>query len=168
MSKIYIGIDPGAKGFVSIHFPDGSWEFISISDNDLYEITDKLDIFVGNAEIPVVAVMEDVSAIYGSSAKGTFNFGFNKGYLIGILCAMKIPYVLVKPTVWQKEIWIRQDEVYIYKDGKKKHDTKNTSINACKRLFPYLDLKRTPSCKLIDDNKVDSILMSEYARRKNL
>ena len=53
-------------------------------------------------------------------------------------------------------------------ENKKVVSTKNTSINAAKRLFPSLDLRKSTKCKNIDDNKVDALLMSEYARRKNL
>ena len=47
-------------------------------------------------------------------------------------------------------------------------DPKPTSINAARRLFPNIDLRKNERCKKIDDNKVDSLLMAEYARRKNL
>lgn len=36
---------------------------------------------------------------------------------------------------------------------------------AVKRLFPDMDLRRTVKCTVFDDNKIDSILMCEYARR---
>ena len=47
-------------------------------------------------------------------------------------------------------------------------DTKSTSINAARRLFPNIDLRKNERCTKTDDNKVDSLLMAEYARRKNL
>ena len=52
--------------------------------------------------------------------------------------------------------------------SKKVVNTKQTSINAAKRLFPTIDLRKTTKCKNIDDNKCDSLLLSEYGRRKNL
>jgi hypothetical protein len=162
-----MGIDVGGKGFITTQ-KDGAFSHYSIEDNDLYQLSEIMaDIRQNNAE--VVCVIEDVHSIFGASAKATFNFGLNKGYLLGLLAANKIPYHLVQPKEWQKEIWSNADKVTRYKtDGGKTTDTKNTSINACKRIFPSLDLRKTPRCKNIDDNKVDSILMSEYARRKNL
>lgn len=73
-------------------------------------------------------------------------------------------------------MWGNSDIVVNYKEvtikGKKtmKKDvnTKQTSINCCKRLFPMLDLRKSERAKKIDDNKVDSILLCEYGRRKNL
>ena len=172
--KVYIGIDPGSKGFVTIQ-KKGEFEYIPIEDNDLYQLSDKIrEIRLKNANI--ACVMEETHAIFGSSAKSTFSFGFNNGYLIGLLCANKIPYTLVPPRQWQKEMWENKDMVVSYKTTtvkgkivtKKDVNTKQTSINCCKRLFPTLDLRKSERAKKIDDNKVDSILLCEYARRKNL
>lgn len=166
MSKLYMGIDVGGKGFITTQ-KDGHFNHYSIEDNDYYQLSEIMAEIRKEKEI--VCVIEDVHALHASSAKSTFNFGMCKGYLLGLLAANKIPYHLIQPKEWQKEIWTNADKVTRYKtDGGKMTDTKNTSINACKRLFPFLDLRKNPKCRKIDDNKVDSILMSEYARRKNL
>lgn len=174
MEKLYIGIDVGSKGFISMQ-KNGVWEHYSIEDNDLYQLSEiMLEARVNNDSI--ACVIEDVHPIFGSSAKATFQFGFNKGYLIGLLAANHIPYTLVQPKEWQREMWINADMVVTYKQvtvkGKetvrKEVNTKQTSINACKRLFPTMDLRKSERSKKIDDNKVDSILMCEFARRKNL
>lgn len=174
MSKCYMSIDPGSKGFICTQI-DGFFKHYSIEDNDLYQLSEIM------AEIRskydnLVCVIEDVHSIFGSSAKSTFNFGFNKGYLIGLLAANKIPYILVQPKEWQKVVWNNADMVVNYKQvknrdkivNKKEVDTKNTSINAAKRLFPTIDFRKSERAKKIDDNKVDATLMSEYARRMNL
>lgn len=173
-NKCYIGIDPGSRGFICTQC-NGIFSFYSIEDNDLYQLSEIMAKIRQENE-NLVCVIEDVHALYNSAAKATFNFGFNKGYLIGLLAANKIPYILVQPKTWQKEIWVNSDMVVDYKKvllkGKetirKEVDTKNTSINAAKRLFPNIDFRKTERCKKIDDNKVDATLMSEYARRKNL
>lgn len=173
-NKCYMSIDPGSRGFICTQC-DGNFSFYSIEDNDLYQLSEIMAKIRQENE-NLVCVIEDVHALYNSAAKATFNFGFNKGYLIGLLAANKIPYILVQPKTWQKEIWVNSDMVVDYKKvllkGKetirKEVDTKNTSINAAKRLFPNIDFRKTERCKKIDDNKVDATLMSEYARRKNL
>ena len=172
-SKLYMGIDVGSKGFISTQ-KDGVWAHYSIEDNDLYQLSRIMQEI--KRESPQIAcVIEDVHALYNSSAKSTFAFGFNKGYLIGLLAANEIPYTLIQPKTWQQEMWGNADMVVTYKKVKRKDkevvqkevNTKQTSINACKRLFPTIDLRKTPRCTKPDDNKTDSILMCEYARRKN-
>lgn len=173
-NKCYMAIDPGSKGFIVTQC-NGEFSFYSIEDNDLYQLSEIMA-KIRNTYSNLVCVIEDVHSVFGSSAKSTFNFGFNKGYLIGLLAANKIPYVLVQPKTWQKEIWTNPDMVVNYKKvtikgkeiTKKEVDTKNTSINAAKRLFPHIDFRKSERCKNLDDNKVDATLMSEYARRKNL
>lgn len=178
--KCYIGIDPGSKGYISVQY-NGEFSFYSIEDNDLYQLSEIMA-NIRNSHANLVCVVEDVHALGNSSAKSTFTFGFNKGYLVGLLAANKIPYVLVQPKTWQKEMWLNSDIVVNYKktlviDKKTKEekeivrktvDTKATSINAAKRLFPNIDFRKSDRCKNLDDNKVDATLMSEYARRKNL
>lgn len=172
--KAYMGIDVGAKGFIAVQ-KNGVWEHYSIADNDLYQLSEIMrKARLKNANI--ACVIEDVKPIFGSSAKSTFAFGFNKGYLVGLLAANKIPYTLVAPKEWQKEVWTNADMVVSYKEvvvkgkkvSKKEINTKRTSINACKRLFPTMDLRKSPRSQTPDDNKVDATLMAEYARRKNL
>ena len=173
-SKCYVGIDPGSKGFISVQ-KDGVWEHVSLEDTDLLDVGKYIKKLKEENE-NIFAILEDVHAIFGASAKSTFNFGLNKGFLLGLLIGNRIPYAMVAPKEWQKEMWDNYDIEYEFKkvvrQGKeitrKEVKTKQTSINCCKRIFPDLDLRKTTRCKNIDDNKVDSILLSEYARRKNL
>ncbi len=173
-NRVYLGIDPGAKGFITLN-TGGKIEFFSIADLDIYVIADTLGM-IKRRYPNVICVMEEVHAIFGSSAKSTFNFGEINGILKGVLMANKIPYHLVQPKVWQKEIWANKDYIINYKTKTirgversiKEINTKATSINAAKRLFPAIDFRKNERCKNIDDNKVDSLLIAEYGRRKNL
>jgi hypothetical protein len=162
MSKTYIGIDVGAKGYIAAVDSEGNWEHLSLSDTPNAAICDYLRAKATSTS--VACVIEDVHAIYGSSAAGTFSFGESKGFLVGVLTALSIPFTPVSPKQWQSCLWTNFDKV---KDGKRLN-TKKTSINAACRLFPQLDFRRTYLCKKIDDNKVDATLMAEYARRNNL
>ncbi len=173
--KTFIGIDPGAKGFITAIFPDGRMKFASIADMTEQELFEFLRSMKDMSE-QVTAVMEDVHPLFGSSAKSTFSFGEIKGLLKGLLIASKVSYTLIPPKVWQKEIWTTPDvvsspAVVHRKDGDvkvRRVDTKATSINAARRLFPDVDLRKSERSKKPDDNKVDSLLMAEYARRRNL
>lgn len=171
--RIYLGIDPGGKGFLTAII-NGDYEFYSISDLNALELNKILASLKARGN--VVAVMEEVHAIFGSSAKATFNFGEIFGLLKGLLYANAIPFHLVPPKVWQKEIWNHGDMVFSYKQitvkdkpvTRKEINTKATSLNAALRLFPNLDFRKTSRCKKPDDNKIDSILIAEYGRRKNV
>lgn len=176
MEKTYIGVDPGINGFITAIFPNGNYEFYSVCDLDELSLHRMLT-SIKERSWQVTAVLEDVHGIFGASAKSTFNFGEIKGLLKGLLIANEIPYTLVQPKTWQSEIWNNQDMVLTYKTIKKSDgteqkrkvvETKPTSINAARRLFPSIDLRKNERCRKIDDNKVDSLLMAEYARRKNL
>lgn len=173
-SRVYIGIDVGSKGFITVN-NGRDLTFLSIADNDIYAISNFLQA-VKNTYPDVVCAMEEVHAIFGSSAKATFAFGEINGILKGLLIANQIPYHLIQPKKWQSEIWENKDMVATYKTivvkgknvVKKDVNTKQTSFNAAKRIFPAVDLRKTERCKNLDDNKCDSLLICEYARRKNL
>lgn len=174
MSKIYIGVDPGSDGYVSVIGEDGVYEFLPIDGTPIQNVSN----FFGKFRLSnCVAVLEDVHAVFGSSAKGTFSFGFSKGMLLAMLVAHRIPYVLVAPKDWQNEVWINADKEYTTQKqklksgeerGVKKVDTKSTSINAARRLFPSVDFRKSEKAKKPHDGKVDALLMAEYGRRKNL
>ena len=179
--RTYIGIDPGASGFVSVMYSNGVKDFFSIKDNDVREIVDFLRGVIDQSQGDCMCCMEEVHAIFGASARTTFAFGKICGLLEGILVSLGIPYHLVQPKEWQGLVWINQDKEYTVKTKAKKDrkgvdkvrsvrkiDTKKTSLNAGKRLFPHVDFKRNGKCKSDDDNKCDSLLICEYGRRMNL
>lgn len=167
-NKTYIGIDPGSKGFIAVVYPEGGKEFLALNDTDYHDVAKWLDGVNVMSEKNCVCCMESIHTVFGSSAKATFSFGETFGVLQGLLIALGIPYHLVPPKMWQKEIWITQDKVYKTAGGKKSVDNKPTSINAARRLFPDVDFRRTPKCTKMDDNKCDAMLICEYGRRKNL
>lgn len=173
MRKAYIGIDPGSLGYISVAYNNGARDFHSLKDSDYHDTTIFLKNVMTLADNNVVCCMEEIHAIFGSSAKGTFSFGECYGVLQGLLIALGIPFHLVPPKIWQKEMWIAKDKVYKGKLNSsgtfvKSVNNKATSINAARRLFPDVDFKRTSKCKNMDDNKCDATLICEYGRRKNL
>ena len=168
VEKAYIGVDPGREGFISIVRGD-TWQHYEmpkigklVDVNELnkifFEISQYRDILVG---------IEDVHAIYGSSAGSTFSFGYICGIIEGIVVANNIPLIKIQPKKWQKEMW---EGVPLHKKtsstGKAQvTDTKATSLVAVKRLYPMMDLRRNERCRMPDNNKVDSILIATYLKR---
>ena len=125
MNKVYLGIDVGSKGFITLNV-DGEFTFHSIADLDFYQISDILRNIRNNYK-DVVCTIEEVHAIHNSSAKATFAFGEINGILKGLLIANKIPYHLVQPKVWQSVIWENKDIVVKYKTIKDKKTNKEKS-----------------------------------------
>ena len=165
--RTYIGIDPGSKGFVSVRLGAGGYSFLSLYDIGIGDIYSFLRSVYDVSGGDVVCCLEDVHALRGSSAGSTFSFGWCKGMLEGVLVGCGIGYVMVLPRVWQGSLWCSGDKEYVSRGGKRVLDVKGTSINCCRRLFPGIDLRRSERCKVVDDNKCDSLLLCEYGRRNN-
>lgn len=171
--KYYIGIDPGVKGCISI--VDETGKFIesffllkNAKNVDTVEISNTL-LNLSKYEDNCHVIIENIHAIFGSSAKGTFNFGFIAGLIEGVIATIGLPYTKVNPKIWQKEMF-RGVNVIIKPSTTGKTqviDTKKMSFLASHRIFPTVDLRRTSKCKNEDDNFSDSLLMAEYGRRMN-
>jgi len=170
--KCFLGIDPGKTGFITelTVCDNGKTEFefhpIPLIGTEV-DVIQLADIFY-SLTFSDHCVIEDVHAIFGSSAKSTFEFGRILGMLEAFLASNKIPVTKVQPKIWQKEMWQGIPlQTMPSKTGKtSKTDTKKMSLLAVKRLYPSIDLRRTSRAKVNDHNKIDSILMAEYCRRK--
>jgi len=176
MIKIRIGIDIGKEGYFVIHNSENnSYETICMPkigkiidtkevDSIIKTMLAGIDIFEG---LDIYAVCEDLHAVFGSSAKATFEFGYAAGLIEMVLVSNNIPFTKVAPKKWQAEMW---QGVPIMKKpsstGKTLvNDTKGMSLVAAKRLFPGFNLCRTTRCKVADNNLVDALLMCLYAQR---
>lgn len=171
--KYYIGIDPGVKGCISI--VDETGKFIesffllkNAKNVDTVEISNTL-LNLSKYEDNCHVIIENIHAIFGSSAKGTFNFGFIAGLIEGVIATIGLPYTKVNPKIWQKEMFRGVNVITkLSTIGKTQViDTKKMSFLASHRIFPTVDLRRTSKCKNEDDNFSDSLLMAEYGRRMN-
>lgn len=171
--KYYIGIDPGVKGCISI--VDETGKFIesffllkNAKNVDTVEISNTL-LNLSKYEDNCHVIIENIHAIFGSSAKGTFNFGFIAGLIEGVIATIGLPYTKVNPKIWQKEMFRGVNVITKPSTTGKTQviDTKKMSFLVSHRIFPTVDLRRTSKCKNEDDNFSDSLLMAEYGRRMN-
>lgn len=169
--KCFLGVDPGKRGCLVLitenrqvkkfPFTEIGKEFsVSAFLKDLESIMSEYTV--------LHAVIEDVHAIFGSSAKSTFSFGYICGQIEAVLICNKIPFTKVSPKIWQKEMFRGIPEVKKPSSSGKTYitDTKTMSISASGKLFPNVSLLRTINCKKPDDNVSDALLMAEYCRRK--
>lgn len=175
---IISGIDPGVKGAVSILNNGKLVELIStpmfngeIDYNEFLKVSNKMK------EMGVEHVfLEQVHALFNSSAKATFSFG--QAYGAARMISSRFPHTLVQPKVWQAEVWQGQKEIRIAgkedkKTGKKsrsKVDTKTMSAVAAKRLFPdfdFRDISPKTGNRLsgLNDGWTDAVLIATYGHR---
>ncbi len=117
--------------------------------------------------------MEDLHAIYGSSAAAMFQFGRAAGIIEMAVAAFDLPFTKISPKIWQKEMWmgIKPVEINTGKKDKKgnvkyKIDTKGTSLLAATRLYPNLDLRATERSKVAHNGIVDALLIATFVKRK--
>jgi hypothetical protein len=168
---IKIGIDPGKNGFICIMDDISDIGYIECRYYPIPVIGKEIDlkglnIIFENPKLKmgnIHCVIEDVHAIFGSSAKATFSFGWIVGVLEAMLVAHQISYTKVKPKDWQKVMW---EGIPKQKKPNGRTDTKAMSLLAAKRLFPNEDLTATERSIKPHDGKIDALLLAEYCRRK--
>jgi hypothetical protein len=187
-----IGIDPGLKGALVL-LKNGNVQDVAAmpligKELDLTELIAILEEWLGTDSEHNYAChifIEDVHAIFGSSAAGTFTFGFVCGALRALVSSMKVPYTLVQPKKWQKVMYqgipemrnapkkLTKAELVAKSLGEKVRtpkakgsiNTKAMSLVAAKRLFPNVDLRKNTSCTVAHDGIVDALLIAEFGRR---
>lgn len=166
-----IGIDPGINGAIACMDETGKIEFIKA----MPKISSGFDghafdgILQNYQDVECTVFIEDVHALFGSSAKATFTFGKICGMIEGIVLANHLKYIYVQPKVWQKEMFqgVKEIRKVSTKAGAKgRVDTKAMSEIACKRLFPDIKFVATERCTKTHDGMTDACLIAEYGRRK--
>lgn len=151
--NISVGIDPGRDGALAILGYRDEPIVIPFDEKEYDRQLRRLTLIPRN-DIGgrVFCVVEHVGAMPGQGVTSCFSFGQNFGFILGLLTAHCHPYELVRPQKWKKEFGCTSD--------------KNTSIEVAQRLFPGVDLRRTPKCKKPHDGICEALLMAEYARRR--
>jgi crossover junction endodeoxyribonuclease RuvC len=78
---------------------------------------------------PCTAYLEAVSAMPGQGVSSMFSFGTSYGIVQGVLAALGIPVVLVRPVVWKSRAGL-------------KGANKDLARTLAQRLYPGADLSR--------------------------
>lgn len=148
--SVSIGIDPGKTGAIAVMDDDG---ILCLEQFNVDKYVDVLS-YVGQSTSAkdIKVCLEKVGAMPGQGVVSMFNFGHNLGVIEGILSAFRIPYQLVPPQTWKKEFSLTGD--------------KAKSIEVCKKLFPWVDLRATDRSRKPSDGLAEALLMAEYARRR--
>lgn len=153
--KTYTGIDIGLHGAIARLSTDGTIVIFDMptvkarrNDYDLSELT---EILRSTDRTNSHIIAEAVHSMPAQSSQGTFSLGRGRGILEGILVALELPYSLVDPAKWKREMGL---------SGKTKGDSYLLAI----QLFP----SATTTIKKSQDGRAEALLLAEYARRRNL
>ena len=165
--NLSLGIDPGGSGFFVLIDVDSrrivSSKAIAFSPDKQLLVSEIENWLVGVLEVNEAKItrccLEEVHAIFGASAKSTFQFGRTFGSLETFLALHGISFRPIQPKKWQKKMW--EGVKPIIRGGKV--STKEMSLAAAMKLFPGETFLRTPRCKTPDDNMVDAALLAYYA-----
>lgn len=185
---IYIGIDPGKTGFITIfdydnqkhHFFEMPYHKVPIGEltksgkpqmksefheYGLLELSLKIrKHFIGKS---IKIGIEEVGGRGGWSATNNFNFGYTAGLQKMLALIISQDITMIRPQKWQSVM--REG----YKQIKKKSASGKTMINDAKAMaelivkkeWPNIDFRKTERSKNNDDNKIDSFLICMYMYR---
>ena len=153
MDNAWIGIDPGAKGYICLLVPDQNKIGYMSNMASPMEIADWLKTAKHEFNIKIV-MLEQVRSIFGTSAKSNFSFGYNVGKVSGIVEASGLGVDLVLPKLWQKEIGVRV----------KGNLVKKEVATIAKRIYPHAEIHGPKGG--LDDGKSDYLMIAHYAYLK--
>lgn len=176
MSKIIIAVDIGKKGAIVARPAVSEGESVVILSKEMPMISDELDynnlcaILKKYQSKDVIVIFEKLGVIFGTSKTTAFSMGHQAGALEMACIALGMPYYKVSPKVWQKEMFQSVNVITKKSKSGKSNvtDTKATALLVAKQLFPDIKLTFGDRATRPHDGLVDALLMSEFARRKNL
>lgn len=163
---VFIGIDPGITGAVFCIEENGPF----VTDTPC--ITMKKSGGKGNktdylpADMAAIlrpydprtchVFIEKVGAMPGQGVTSMFGFGKGFGLWLGILAALELPYTLVTPQAWKKEMM-------------KGISDKEASIHRAQQLWPKYASLFQPQRGIFNKQqaigRADAALIAEYGRR---
>ena len=160
IKKQYImGIDPGLSGGIVL---------LDLEKKEIKEtrvmpsLGGQLDVstlstYISECSLQVgCAVMEKVHAMPGQGVSSMFKFGQVYGMTEALLVSYKIPYVLVPPQRWTKQM---------HAGILSKMKPKAKSLLVAQRLFPQVNFLATRNSRKVHDGIIDAALLAEYGRR---
>lgn len=134
---IFVGIDPGKSGAIAFYNGKDAWA-IKLSES-------AVDIYDAILEVtPEFAMLEHVHSSPQMGVKSAFSFGESFGMCQTLLSASKVPYQLVRPQKWMKEM-----------DCMTKGN-KNVTKDYAQRMFPTIAVTHAIA---------DALILAVYAQR---
>lgn len=154
-----IGVDPGSQGALCALNPStGATEFHSTpGDKQLVtcaQVADWIQSISDDYDLRIIGI-EDVHAIYGTSAGSNFTFGYNVGVINAIAACSGIGVDHVSPQAWQKSVGVPQKRPRL-----KGADLKRAIGALAMKLYPSASLTG-PKGGLLD-GRADALLIAHH------
>ena len=164
----YIGIDPGLSGGIALMINGKLWKTLPmpVIQFDRRKTVDivMLSMVLKDASTMNTTVVIEAAQKFSAGTNALTSTWFGYGRITAMLELMEIRHhIISSPKTWQKEFWARPK----LPKGTK-FDTKEASINACRRLWPSHDFTPTERSVKSSDGLTDAALIAEYGRRKSL
>ena len=169
--SLVLGIDPGFSGALALLAPGsflapygelmGVWDMPTSQTKsgknqvDAIALSTLLSVYADDIKF---AVVEDVGAMVYTNARGetrgqgaaaSFAFGKAAGVLDGVLSALRIPIIPVKPSVWKMLMGVSAD--------------KNTSRAKASELFPS---HAQMWSRKMDDGRAEAALLAYFGANR--
>jgi len=160
--KLYIGIDPGAKGAISAIFGSGTYscsEYMPITpkttgkgnETNAYLLADIIKEMTSTFDfLDVYIGVEAVGAMPGQGVTGMFSFGRSLGVIEGVLAGLGYSITFFRPQAWKKIHGLI---------GKDKDQARTLAIGKWPEASEFLKKKK-------DQGKADALLIAETLRLK--
>ena len=144
MSTI-VGVDPGITGALAVHI-DG--RLTAISDMPVYDgrtdakaLRDILEVWG-----PDCVFVEHTQPMPKNGVIASFSLGQNTGIILGVLGAMRHPYVRVRPQAWKSKMSVSRKD-------------KNAIRGIVRELYPqHAHMFK----RVMDHNRAEAVLISRY------
>ena len=155
----FIGIDPGLKGGIAIingglvivHDTPTTLVKSGKKNKNMYIESSMAEILRSYSDLDVFVVIEKIHSMPKQGVAAMFSMGEGYGLWRGIVAALKMPYELVTPQAWKKEMMKGM--------GKEK----SASCYRAQQLFPSVELFGSKGGA--KDGRGDALLIAEYGRR---
>lgn len=154
-----IGIDPGKHGGIAaIDSKQAIIDLEPMKESAWFDTFIRKFMLEHRDKSPFV-FLEKAQSMPGNGIVGVATYMHHAGVLEGVLIAHKIPYELVPPRTWCKEM---------HAGANHQGHPKDKSREIVKRLFPDVDLTNPdiPRSVKIHEGIMDALLIAEYGRRK--
>ncbi len=169
---IYIGIDPGKTGAITIMqtSPDDEVRLLEIhkmpdTEQDIMilfrktrqdQVINNLEKIINDVDFPVKnmkCILEAQHAFPGMGAGAQWTFAQHYGFLRGVLVSLQIPFIEVSPQKWMGYFGFKREK----DEDKKKH--KLRILQKAQNLYPHSS---------VNLQTADSLMICEFLRLSEL